>query len=59
MQEEDAILEPTFPMKDNWLPHWDGSYVVWNKSNTMLVSHIQYAAGLSGKKRGYSTTLIT
>ena len=42
-EEEDAILEPTFPMIIGF--HIEmGRYVCWNKRNTMLISHIQYAA---------------
>ena len=36
-EEEDAILEPTFPIT--------ARYVHWNKNSTMLLGQIQNVAG--------------
>ena len=58
-EEEDATQEPSFSVKIVSFHIGMGRNVCWNWSNTMLVSHIQYVAGKSEKKRVYCTTLIT
>ena len=56
---KDATPEASNPATDNLPPHLVGRNICWNKSNTMLVSQIQYPAGQPRKKRRHCTTLIT